>query len=140
MELSQFFQLWRTQLARKMPARNLFLLQVEHLLGPAVFYADAHGKSVSNALHMLHVQCQDRFWGVANAAERYAGVVKDLPQEVSQPCTVEQLQQEYSSLQQWMRSLRSEPYGFEFFEILDCTVQRVNEQGDAVGELLTIKN
>ena len=135
--LSRFFELWRVQLARKMPARNLFLLEAEFVFSPAMFHADT--KSVSNGLRMLHENCNHRFWGVANAEQVYAGVVKDLPQEVSQPCTLDDLHREYKSLQQWMRSLKSEPYGYQFFEILDCTVQRLSEQDEAFGELLTIK-
>ena len=49
------------------------------------------------------------------------------------------MHREYKSLQQWLRSLKFEPYGFTFFEILDCTVQRLNEQNETFGEPLTIK-
>ena len=42
-------------------------------------------------------------------------------------------------MQQWLRSLKHEPYGFQFFEILDCTVQRLNEQNEIFGDLLVIK-
>ena len=64
-ELSRFFELWRRQLARKMPARNVYLLETEFVYSAALLHADS--ALVTNGLRLLHEQCNHRFWGVADA-------------------------------------------------------------------------
>ncbi len=137
--MSLYFELWRRRLSQKMPARNLFLLEVESVFGPRILDDDdTRPQSVKNGLRLLHEQCRHRFWEVANV-DRYDKVAQDLPWEMSRTCTLQELEHEREYLRQWLRSLKTEPHGFEFFEVHDCTVQRVDDDNCRIGKPFVVK-
>ena len=137
---SRFFKAWRNHLTRNMHARNLFLLEVGVVFSPCIVEDDGMNKtkSVQNGLRLLHQQCQDRFWNVKNV-DQYAKVIAVVPNEMSHPCTFEDLENQHGFLRQWLRSLKSEPFGHEFFEVHSCVVQRVDDHNRPIGKPLEVK-
>ena len=96
--------------------------------------------SKKEGLALLHKQCNRRFWGIpGDEMDHYRSVVRDPPQEMFQPCSVQSLALEYCYLRQWLRGVRDQPYAFDFFKVHECQVQKVGPDDQLLGKPFAVQ-